>query len=411
MDNLNMLLFERSESKARILHLGIRIMNQGSRHNVLFISLSQFGMAFSFNFVMVFLPFYIHNVSPYTTNETLIWIGIIMGGPSFAAAFMSPVWGALASRYNAKALFMCGLLSHAVIIFVMGFISNLPLFFTIRIVQGIFGGISTVALIIISSSSIHGRVSRDIGFFQNMMTFGQLIGPPAGALAASAFGYKGAFMSASALVLITLAFCRFYVTEVDHKRQPKTVSDKPNAGKKKFAAWSLVFAFTVQLMFLPSILPDVFKGFEIGHVIALKWAGLVVMLYTATAMIGTYFLCRLTINSQRLIVTVGLAGIVLQTLLAASPGIISFVVIRMCQTALIAAILPLVFSIFSSDLNGKVLGFLNAGRFAGNALGPIIGTSVLALTSLNGLYLFVGGISLVAMIGFVSFSGFTEDAG
>lgn len=391
---------------SEVLHFGFRIMNQRINHTVLFISFSQFGMAFSFNFVMVFLPFYIHSISPYEAKETLFWIGIIMGGASFAAAFMSPVWGVLASRYNAKTLFMRGLLSHAVIIFVMGFVSNLPLFFALRIVQGILGGVSTVALIIISSSSTQGRASRDIGFFQNMMTCGQLIGPPAGALAAASFGYKGAFISASVLVLITILFCWFNVADVEQKPRQKEGPDKPNVDKRNtFAAWSLVFTFTVQLMFLPSILPNVFEGFNIGHAIALKWAGLVVMLYTVTAVIGTFLLCRLTprISSQRLIVAVGLAGIVLQALLAVSPGIISFIVIRMCQTALIAAILPLVFSLFSSDLNGKVIGFLNSGRFAGNAMGPMIGASVLALSNLSWLCLFMSGLSLAAMLGFVFF--------
>ena len=37
-------------------------MNQRNYPNVLFISLSQFGIAFSFNFVMVFLPFFIHGI-------------------------------------------------------------------------------------------------------------------------------------------------------------------------------------------------------------------------------------------------------------------------------------------------------------------------------------------------------------
>jgi len=61
-------------------------MNQRSYPNVLFISVSQFGIAFSFNFVMVFLPFFIHDISPYSSQETLIWVGFVMGAPAFAAA-------------------------------------------------------------------------------------------------------------------------------------------------------------------------------------------------------------------------------------------------------------------------------------------------------------------------------------
>jgi MFS family permease len=62
--------------------------------------------------------------------------------------------------------------------------------------------------------------------------------------------------------------------------------------------------------------------------------------------------------------------------------------------------MPLVFSSFASDLDGRVIGFLNSSRFAGNALGPVIATSVLAFSGLNWLYLSVGGMALVALIGY-----------
>lgn len=72
----------------------------------------------------------------------------------------------------------------------------------------------------------------------------------------------------------------------------------------------------------------------------------------------------------------------------------------MLQTAMIAAVFPLVFSTFASDSDGRVIGFLNSSRFAGNALGPMIGTSVLAFSGLNWLYLSVSVITLVALMSF-----------
>jgi hypothetical protein len=48
-------------------------MKQANRDLIL-ISLSQFGGAFSFTFVNIFLPFFIFNVSPSPYQETLLWI-------------------------------------------------------------------------------------------------------------------------------------------------------------------------------------------------------------------------------------------------------------------------------------------------------------------------------------------------
>jgi len=386
-------------------------MNQRNYRNILFISLSQFGIAFSFNFVMVFIPFFIHGISPYSSIETLIWVGLIMGSTSFTAAIASTFWGSLTTHFSPKRLYMRGLLSHAILILLMGFISSLPLLLALRIVQGVLGGISTVGLIIVSSSSSREWASRDIGFFQNSMTLGQLIGPPIGALAASALGYKGAFVTASALVFVTLIFCLFYLVEIPHESRERSSPGKHTLNRRTLIGWGLCFTATVQLMFLPSILPNVFEAFSIEHTVALKWAGLVVMFYTATAMIGTYLLCKLSsrVRADRLIISVGALGIVLQALLSFCPDIISFVAVRMLQTAMIAAILPLVISFFASDLSGKVIGFLNSGRFAGNALGPMIGTSVLAFSSLSWLCIFISSLSLLTLLSFAYFFGSTED--
>lgn len=389
-------------------------MSQRNYHNVLFISLSQFGIAFSFNFVMVFLPFFVHDISAYSSQETLIWVGFILGAPSFAAALGSTFWGSLTSRLSPKGLFIRGLISHAVIILLMGFVSSLPVLLVLRIVQGILGGISTVGLIIVSSSSSREWASRDIGLYQNAMTLGQLIGPPIGALAATTLGYRGAFISASAFVFVTVVFCFFYVQEFPHESRETTAFTKHAMSRKTFIGWGVCFTATVQLMFLPSVFPNVFQGFHVEESMAVNSAGVIVMLYTATAMAGTFLLCRLAarISSHRLIITVGILGTVLQFLLSLSPGLTSFVAVRMLQTAMIAAVMPLVFSTFASDLDGRVIGFLNSSRFAGNALGPMIGTSVLAFSSLNWLYLSIGSMSLLALVGYAfSFAGARNTAG
>jgi hypothetical protein len=67
---------------------------------------------------------------------------------------------------------------------------------------------------------------------------------------------------------------------------------------------------------------------------------------------------------------------------------------------LIAATIPLIISIFATELRGGVIGFLNSARFAGNAMGPIIATSVLAVSNLTILYLFISGMTILALFSF-----------
>jgi MFS family permease len=162
-------------------------------------------------------------------------------------------------------------------------------------------------------------------------------------------------------------------------------------------------------MFLPSILPKVLEEFQVEKTIALKWAGVIIMLYTATATLGTYFWTKIArrFGRDRIILWLVLSGTLFLVLLSLSQGIIDFVVIRMIQTGLIAACIPLVISIFAADLRGGTIGFLNSGRFAGSACGPIIATSILAFSNLTATYLAIGGITLLTYLGFRLFS--TED--
>ncbi len=377
-------------------------MDQTKNRNCVFISLSQLGLASSMNFITVMLPFYILKISPYSSHETLIWIGWIMGSSHFIVVFASSFWGMLTSRFSPKLLYMRGLLANLVLFFLMGFTSDLRVLLLLRILQGVFGGLSTVGLIILSSSSSEERISSDIGFFQTLQTVGFLVGPPLGAFAASVFGYQGAFVSVSIILFVVLAFCQLYVKDVPLQQEKESFFGRGNMNPQTIMGWLLCFMVMVQLMFLPSILPNVLERFNLGKDIALKWAGVVITLYTATAAFGTYFWPKFSrrVGMKRMILFVVLLGSLFQALLSFSSGVIDFIVIRMIQTGLIAGAVPLVISIFAVRQKGNIIGLLNSGRFAGQAFGPIMATSVIAVSNFQSLYLLIGGLTLLTLLGF-----------
>jgi MFS family permease len=377
-------------------------VEQAKNRNLVFISLSQFGMASSVNFITVMLPFYVLKISPYSPQETLIWIGWIMGASGIVIIFASNFWGMLTSRFSPKLLYMRGLLTNLVLFFLMGFTSDLRVLLVLRILQGVFGGISTVGLLIISASSSQEKISSDIGFFQTFQTMGFLVGPPMGAFAASVFGYRGAFVSASVILFIVLVFCHFHVKDVPLQQEKESFFSRSNMNRQTAMGWLLSFMAMVQLMFLPSILPNVLERFDLGKSVALKWAGVVIMSYTATATFSTYFWPKFSrrVGIKKMILFIVLLGSIFQALLSFSSGPIDFIILRMIQTGLIAGAIPLVISIFAVRQKGNVIGFLNSGRFAGSALGPIMATSVLAISNLPTLYLLISGLTLLVLLAF-----------
>ena len=378
-------------------------MSQGTDRNLIFLSLSQFGMAFSYNYVMVFMPFLIYKISPYSPQETLIWVGWIMGSANAVVAVSSIFWGTLTSRFRPKMLYLIGMLIQIVMFLLMGFTSSLHVLLLLRILQGVFGGVSTIGLIIISSSSPRERISADIGLFQTFITLGHLTGPPLGALAASTFGYQGAFISASALLIVALLFCYVYVKDVPLQPKGETLLGRSMVNRRTLVGWMICFTVTAQLLFLPSVLPNILDGLHVEKTAALKWAGILIMLYTATATLGTFSLTRLSgrIGRNRMIILLVLLGTLFQSLLSLSRGVGDFAVIRMIQTGLIAATVPLVISIFAAESKAGAMGFLNSSRFAGAALGPVLATSILAYSNMTALYLSISGLTLLTLCGFI----------
>ena len=375
---------------------------EASRKNLFSISLSQFGAAFSHNFITVFLPFFIFKISPHSPKDTLVWVGAIMGSATLGAAATSPFWGSLTHRYSPKSLYIIAFMANIVTFLLMGFTTDLLTLLILRIFQGLMGGTSTIGLIILSAMSPKEKVTADIGLFQSSMTLGQLVGPLLGSLAAATLGYKWAFIGASVLMFLSLVFCHLYVMDVPRLPRMGKAAGGTALDKRTLVAWVLCFTAVIQLTFLPSVLPNVFEKFNIERSVALRMAGTVVMLYTATAMLGTYGWSRLSrkVGLYRMIGFLFILGILLQALLAFSRGIVDFTLIRMAQTGIMAATLPLIMSAFVGESRGSIIGFLNSSRFAGNAVGPMIATGILALTDLTTVYLFISGFTLCVFLGF-----------
>lgn len=369
---------------------------------ILFIAVSQFGVAFSFNCIMSFMPFYILKMSEYGSKETMLWIGLIMGVSPLVTAVAAPFWGSLTTRVRPKLLYQAGTFFNGVIFLLMGFAGSLPLLLFLRLCQGFLGGISTIGLVLIASSSPEERLHRHMSLFQNAITAGQLVGPPLGAYAVAFFGYRLPFLVAFVVVFLALVFCHYYVWDIPVRPRDEG-KDRPGAGKV-FWGWALGIVGTIHLTFLPSILPHILEGFGRTEETAVTTAGEIMMAYTATAILGNYLIASWSarVSLARLITLTCLSAAVLQVLLSFSTGLYSFTAIRMLQTGLIAAVFPLVITVFAGDARGTTLGFLNSARFVGNSLGPLMATSIVAHFDLLTLYLAISGLTLAVLFAFLA---------
>ena len=297
-------------------------MMDARRKNVFSVSFSQFGNAFSSNFVQIFFPFYILKISTYPVQYTLLWTGAIMGAASLCAAITSPFWGSLTHRFSPKLLYLRSLMVNVVSFFLMGFTTDLHLLFILRVIQGLAAGTSTIGLIIVSSSSPKERISSDIGLFQSSITLGQLLGSPARQSRGSDLWLQGGVYRCFVCRLFILRLRLSLRHECPSSAKNGNVVGKGHLDKRILIGGFLCFTAMVQMRFLPSVLPNVFEAFQYEHATALKLAGTVVLCYTVTAMIGTYVWSRLSrrIGIYRMITLLFVLGILLAVDARLQPG-------------------------------------------------------------------------------------------
>jgi MFS family permease len=267
---------------------------------------------------------------------------------------------------------------------------------------GLGWGVSTIGIIYITHLSPPEKATKNLTHFQNALTAGQLLGPPVGTCIASFLGYRAAFAFATMLIFIFLFFLHRYVGDIP--LQNRMVPSEAPYRRKIIWGWMLAIIATIQLTFLPSILPGILHNFRLTENEALNFAGIIIMSYTATAMAGTYLfgVFSSAIGLKKAIAIACSSAALLQILLFLGRGVLSFMVIRMIQTGFIAAVFPLTLSIFARSAGGGMIGFLNSARFWGNAAGPMLATFVLAYSNLLTLYLLIAlltGASLAAFLG------------
>ncbi|MBI2371497.1 MAG: MFS transporter [Deltaproteobacteria bacterium] len=369
-------------------------------------TLAQCGMNITFFFVLVFLPFYVQQISHLDAHATLLWTGLIMGATSMAGAIFSPIWGALTARISPKLIFLRGIGAHALLVFLTPFLPNIYILFLIRVLEGAMGGVSTLGLIITSAASPRERLTQNLSVFQSGMTIGQLLGPPLGAATAALVGFKPAFLVSAGMTALVVLYTARYLSPIPpQKRSPG--AEPRRSLPTLLAAAPLYFAVTLQLIFLPAILPRILAGMGVESGAAIVLAGLIVTAYTLASASTTYAMSRMGPPRRpgRWILTAGLLASGLQLLLALAGTPLLFTLVRVAQVACLSSVAPLLISHVAARGEVASLGFLNAGRFIGNALGPVLATFVLASASPLALYGLLSAILVVALLPQITRSG------
>lgn len=354
--------------------------------------------SFAWSFVYVSLPFHVQAISTLDATATLQWTGWILGISPLVTVVTAPLWGLVAERGNAKALYTVIALLQAVSFGAMALARTLVELLLARLSLGVMGAASTFAFVIAGQDDDPTDVRRQVAAVQSAMTVGQVLGPLAGALVAARIGFRASFVVGAVVLLGCALLVRWGVPATT----PRAAGDGRAGGARVgdvAAVCLIVLAGSTHVFFLPAILPQVLAELGVAPSRTLEVGGLLIFASGVAAALGSLAAPRLgdLVGERRLLPALLVASSVTVALLGAAASIWSYGVVRFLQVLAIAPVFPLIVAQIAARAGGQAIGFINSARLGAAFLGPVAATAILARTSPAVLYVLLAAVAVACV--------------
>ncbi len=164
------------------------------RKNQIAVTISGAFMNFGYTLVMSFLPIYVRELGVESTGGIAFWSGLILSASPLMAALMGPLWGRIGDRRGMKIIATRATLANSVFWFLMGFVHNVWQLFILRILLGLLGGFTNVAVALVTQLAPKEKVPSIIGTLQSVQILSAALGPFFGGYLAHYIGIRNTFL-------------------------------------------------------------------------------------------------------------------------------------------------------------------------------------------------------------------------
>jgi DHA1 family multidrug resistance protein-like MFS transporter len=166
-----------------------------------------------FNFVAPFIPYYIQELGVTDSKQVALWSGLSISGQSLCLAIMAPVWGMLADRHGRKLMVIRATFAGAVLLGLMGFVTNVQQLILLRCLQGVFTGTIAAATTLVASVTPKEETGAALGSLQAAAFLGTSLGPLLGGITGDSLGYRPSFFVTGVLLFLSGALVALFVRE------------------------------------------------------------------------------------------------------------------------------------------------------------------------------------------------------
>lgn len=169
------------------------------------------GVAFSL--IMPFMSLYIDTLGDFSKTELNFYSGITYSSTFLITAIVSPLWGRLADRKGRKLMILRASFGMAIVLGLMGLVSNVYQLIALRLLQGVFSGYISNAQALIATETPKRQSGKALGILVTGSVTGTLFGPLIGGAIAGIFGYRVTFFITAIILLIVFLLSYFFVHE------------------------------------------------------------------------------------------------------------------------------------------------------------------------------------------------------
>ncbi|NOU98714.1 multidrug efflux MFS transporter [Paenibacillus planticolens] len=196
------------------------------------------------------LPLYIQHLGIHSSASIAQFSGLAFGITYIISAIFSPVWGKAADKYGRKPMLLRASLGMAIVIFSMGFASNVYVLLGLRLLQGIITGYGTACTALIATQTDKQHAGWALGTLSTASISGSLLGPTIGGFIGENVGLPDVFYITGALLLVSFLTTALFVKESFTRQDKKILSFKeiwPTIPEKSLTIVMLVTFFVLSL--------------------------------------------------------------------------------------------------------------------------------------------------------------------
>jgi DHA1 family multidrug resistance protein-like MFS transporter len=380
------------------------------RKNQIAVTISGSFMNFGYTLVMSFLPIYVRELGVESTGAIALWSGLILSASPLMASLMGPLWGRLGDRRGMKMIATRATAANAVLWFSMAFAHTVMQLFVLRIILGILGGFTNVAVALVTQLTPKEKVPSVIGTLQSWQILSAAIGPLAGGILATSIGVRNTFMFTGLMNFGSLLSIVLLYRDTD-LAAPVTAPAVKDSGSEfwkrpeYFTALMILFFVNMADRTFGPIIPLFLEELGSPRAGLEMVAGILISAAAFGEAFSSWMSGRLAskISLRRLIIGRLILSIVVLLPMIAVRTVGEFSFLRVLLALLAGGTLTLALSaahhVIPSEHRGAGFALLSGTSMAGGAAGPIIAGAIAGF-SLRGVFI-ANSVVYLLMIGFV----------